>query len=105
MPNAPETKHTPGPWTWTGTPQVEGGRPFHAYLVDPTGRKIASIWGKAEEKVANAHLIATAPDLYWSLRDILSLVEVDEAGGNEITLAQHVFTRGRAALAKAEGRL
>jgi hypothetical protein len=44
----------PLPWDWiaSGAPSANGQ--FHAYLVDATGRKIAAIWGKGNEKEAIA---------------------------------------------------
>ena len=54
--------YTPGPWNWewVSAPASGGG---HLYLIDSTGRKIAALWGKADEKEANACLSAAAPDL------------------------------------------
>jgi hypothetical protein len=50
------TEAAPRPWDWifVGANASGGG---HIYLVDATGRKIAAIWGKAEEKQATADLI------------------------------------------------
>jgi hypothetical protein len=41
-----------------GSASASGGG--HIYLVDRDGRKIAAIWGKAEEKAATADLIIAA---------------------------------------------
>lgn len=52
----------PGPWSFTFTP----GRKHtaigqgHVYIVDANGRKIASIWGSAEEKVLVAEMMIAA---------------------------------------------
>lgn len=56
-------QHTPGPlgFVHSYTTVANGG--FHLYLVDSTGRKIAALWGGADEKLANAHLFSTAPEL------------------------------------------
>jgi hypothetical protein len=49
----------PRPWDWIFvSANASGGG--HIYLVDANGRKIAAIWGKAEEKEATADLILKA---------------------------------------------
>jgi hypothetical protein len=54
--------HTPGPWDWLAVgANASGGH--HLYIIDKDGRKIAALWGKADEKAANARLIAAATDL------------------------------------------
>ncbi|HXI47170.1 MAG TPA: hypothetical protein VNH39_01185 [Steroidobacteraceae bacterium] len=58
-----EPKWTPGPWDYEWVPaKASGGG--HLYIIDSAGRKIAAIWGKAEEKEFAARLIAAAPELY-----------------------------------------
>lgn len=44
----------PWDWIWVGANASGGG---HVYLVDADGRKIAAVWGKADEKKAAADLI------------------------------------------------
>lgn len=48
----------PGPFRWTTTalPGDHDGN-GHVYLCDRTGRKIASIWGKPDEKVSLANFV------------------------------------------------
>lgn len=49
----------PRPWDWTFvSANASGGG--HIYITDANGRKIAAIWGKAEEKTATADLIIAA---------------------------------------------
>lgn len=49
----------PRPWNWVTSDSPSGNGAFHAYLVDATGRKIAAIWGKGDEKQAMAeHIVA-----------------------------------------------
>jgi hypothetical protein len=53
----------PGPWSYEttaapGTPDGNG----HVYIVDATGRRIASLWGPARVKMATAQLMITARD-------------------------------------------
>lgn len=53
-------EHAPLPWDWmfVGANSATGGG--HIYLTDANGRKIAAIWGKADEKVKTADLIIEA---------------------------------------------
>lgn len=83
------------PWDWTGTPQYEGGA-FHCYIVDSTGRKIGAVWGPSAEKIARAHLWATAPDL-------LEVVEEWLTVGNDLKARKAIRAKARAAIAKAHG--
>lgn len=46
----------PRPWNWTFVAANASGA-GHIYLTDANGRKIAALWGKAEEKQAAAVLI------------------------------------------------
>lgn len=51
----------PGPWSWEDHGFVD--RPMghgFVYLLDATGRKIGTLWGKPAEKVASANLIVAA---------------------------------------------
>ena len=70
-----ETKHTPGPWkTRKGffSDAVEIYKPKH--LMKPfIPTEIAIIRIEGPEGEANAHLIATAPDLLEALRSIAAI--------------------------------
>lgn len=76
MPNAhtiPETTapHTPGPWSISGLdPNVVG--PVRILVVDgadvPQQQAVARIVDRTDESLANARLIAAAPDLLACLR-------------------------------------
>jgi hypothetical protein len=53
----------PAPWTWTDNGPID--RPLgtgFVYLHDATGRKIGTVWGSPEEKIAIANLICDARD-------------------------------------------
>lgn len=86
--------HTPGPWDWLARGANAGGG-HHLYIIDATNRKIAALWGKAEEKEANAQLVAAAPDMLAALK------VVAENWCNDFTDEWPVI---EAAIAKAEGR-
>jgi hypothetical protein len=105
------SKHTPGPWkTYYAGPfnedlivtQIGGGA-----MYDPgCGSQVASIsfqpgGAKGEEMVANARLIAAAPDLLKLLREVMDVVEVVLDDESEMdTWLDHAH----AAIAKVEGR-
>lgn len=96
-------KFTPGPWDFT-----KGYRFYHCISTQPgrsgfyfeVGKNAAS--GRAsfdEQWMANAALIAAAPDMYAALEKILELGQNQcGCGSSECT-----FCRARAALAKARG--
>lgn len=51
----------PGPWgTWVTARLAEHEGAGHIYITDATGRKIASIWGPKDQKVAIANFIVEA---------------------------------------------
>lgn len=56
-------------WITTALPGKPDGN-GHVYLVEKGGRKLASIWGPADLKVANANLFSAAP----AMRDALQYV-------------------------------
>jgi hypothetical protein len=90
--------HTPGPW-------IVG--PLFEIRALPIGRK-ARIVAQAlmgagitfEERAANAHLIAAAPDLLAALKNLVRKIERD----NLSTTAGMGTAKARTAIAKAEGR-
>lgn len=70
------TPHTPGDLDWQSvSANASGG--FHLYLIDANGRKIAALWGGAEEKQANAERITLA----WNCHDelVAALTAADNA--------------------------
>lgn len=92
-------KHTPGPWTFYTEPQPNG-----CPIVGSRGLMIAMLAHSVlyseqkNEAIANARLIAAAPDLLeamqWAVKE---LERLDEAN------AQMVAVTLRAAIAKATG--
>lgn len=131
-----EQKFTPGPWfidetkgpwilgkTAQATIGIWAQKRFDDALavndhdVDPEDEKwLCGAWGKCSpEDFANAHLIATAPDMYEALKDITSLC--DYLAEEIFSLTKHIdgakelrksikerTKHARAALAKAEGK-
>lgn len=53
-----------GPYRYetTAAPGAHDGS-GHVYIIDAAGRRIASIWGKADEKLALADLIIRASEV------------------------------------------
>lgn len=94
-------KHTPGPWHSTGRYVGSG----HAKMNICECSDNSGCWSNAPEAVANARLIAAAPELLEAL--VLALPYVTDAEGfpeqfKPGVVARHV-AQIRAAIAKATG--
>ena len=91
--NETKVKHTPGDWKVKETYADKAG----FSIQDQNGKSIASINPNirrdGEEKAANAHLIAAAPNL-------LEALKILEKNGH----TQATWNRALKAIAKAEGR-
>lgn len=98
--------HTPGPW-------VTGSGGFESVKTPgPNGRPIALVAGETQrwpfregEMLANARLIAAAPDLLEAVRDAIETIH-EWHGDVAWDLYQHSpeMKRLNAAIAKVEGR-
>jgi hypothetical protein len=105
-----ESKHTPGPWDWEALGQNGHNGLFNLYIVDSTRRKIGTMYGKGDEREANARLIATAPDMLAALRANLAFAEHElelrepSADPDYIKYAKEAVETARAAIAKATGQ-
>lgn len=96
------TNHTPGPWSieWnhqSNTPD------FIRVFVDGEMQDIVEMSGEGKdlETLANAHLIASAPDLLSALRFLLADYIAIE--GERLTGSSVPADMARAAILKAEG--
>ena len=93
---------TPGPWRFWDSPDRPSNYDL-ARLTSANGRPILVCYGGAggkalgtsEESQANTRLIASAPDLYAALENIIEHRERMGLGSD------HVYDAARAALAKA----
>lgn len=86
-------KHEPGPWEVVPVP-----RRSRQEIRAVDGPSIAEVYGyQDEDNVANAKLIAAAPDLLAACCDALAMLEREGSGFT--ATAQHTL---RAAIAKAE---
>ena len=66
-------KFTPGPWGWSMPDEV-----FPVVFCNETGNIIADLndpENKQREMVANAKLIAAAPELYYALKNLKECLE------------------------------
>jgi hypothetical protein len=95
-------KHTPGPWFLEGYWDVKSKFDLGGWVSSnpPAGCPIFQLEpsvGTAEEIVANARLIAAAPDLLAALKTLCAAY--DACNGDD----HPAYALARAAIAKAEG--
>jgi len=92
--------HTPGPWHYRtvddsiGSIDDESGEAVAQSLQRPSARTVTSIYKANKERIANAKLIAAAPDLLNELKRILK----------EEPLDFESYIRVAEIIAKAEGK-
>jgi hypothetical protein len=105
--------HTPGPWTSEGTLIIKFGNDGRAIclIADSRGETTSDVrpmeltdpdW---KTGIANAHLIAAAPDLLSALEHVLDAQDRYRQHGGE-TLENHLWKMerlARAAIARAKG--
>lgn len=66
-PEMAERKHAPLPYETVEIGAHTASAGCHIYLTDVTGRKVAVVWGKANEKAFTAHLIKRAVNSHHTL--------------------------------------
>lgn len=93
------SKYTLGPWSITDLGKSKRGNPLDASLNGPNGLPLMFIPFTSSEQVANARLIAAAPELLEACRTAIAQLSSLHPLG-EISRAE---TRILAAIAKAEG--
>lgn len=107
------TRHTPGPWQISQDKDIQENDRYHidpidpSFHVNPIGE--VYIFDKAEDKeiaLANAQLIASAPDLLTALTELVEYVQgydgtIDSLKPFGLGLA---IGKARHALALAEGK-
>jgi len=103
------SKHTPGPWMTDGS--------FHGYPwtvhktqqfddLGPSKGMIASIQdfdGNYQTRIANARLIAAAPDLLAACRMVVMLRQLGGMLPGSRDVVQAIVEAAQAAIVKAEG--
>lgn len=89
-----ETKHTPGPW------HVVEGRLPGSLEIFSNKTAVAELWRRADvqKEMANASLIAAAPELL----EALSLI-VESADKNQAAIIDAFLVAAKKAIAKATG--
>jgi hypothetical protein len=96
-----QAKHTEGPWTTDLVISSQAGRvaiePDIAIVYVQPSRYDGS---ESKRRLANARLIAAAPDLLAALENIIGLVDKMDAWNDTRDEIQHA---ARAAIAKARG--
>lgn len=90
-------KHTPGPWKIKHRPafSVEDNKERHIAMVSC----YKELPGDEEENLANAYLIASAPELLDRLIQAIKIIEVLNKPNHKLFIH-----KTRQAIAKAEGR-
>lgn len=90
--------HTPGPWFITGsmTKYVEARIPGRMIQEVAACGPTAADDGYGEQQMANARLIAAAPDLLEALSEVVEWLEHGDHAGP-------MHSKARAAIAKARG--
>jgi len=91
---------TPGPWEKKGNTIFGNGRRICDLLILYDGD-----WQPwAEEQEANAHLIAAAPELYETLKELINRLYHNAMAFHELPelMQNELINKGRRALAKVE---
>ncbi|RYY67736.1 MAG: hypothetical protein EOO12_00325 [Chitinophagaceae bacterium] len=87
--------HTPSPWQASPSWNLNTGK---IRVFDQTTMEaVADVWGGNDEAMANARLIAAAPDLLASLKQLIS------DHGNDIPIGR-AMDDASALIAKVEGK-
>lgn len=90
------TKHTPGPWVVSLSPNLVGA-------IDDGGERETVAETVGPNKEANAHLIAAAPDLLEACKMMLLWLETPKTAELNSASWRECLPKGRAAIAKALG--
>ena len=91
------TQHTPAPWS------VKKASPQAGIIIAPNrSLGIAEVFGGGETDIANALLIAAAPDLLDALEFLLA--DYIAINGEKLTNSRVPANKAREALRKAKGK-
>jgi hypothetical protein len=98
--------HTPGPWHWDSDPVKGDEHGRIRYRVCTVGQTITQVYHSSYEggltrAEADARLIAAAPDLLATLRDVLGWIP--DGGAWHTDAPMQSVAKARAAISKATG--
>jgi len=92
-------KHTPGPWEVFDESCIRESQPSKG-----TGRlSIADCSGYREARIANANLMAAAPELLAALKELLHCSRTVDSPSNFSGIEEPWIINARAVIVKAEG--
>jgi hypothetical protein len=96
-----ETKHTPAPW-WVEVDTLAIGCDVWPRILSENYEVVGSegMFGNLEIDMANASLIASAPELLEALKKLLHIVEQDLV---DTDICFRAMEQAERAIAKAEG--
>lgn len=92
-PNSTKAGHSLAPWTFKDNGEFEN------YVIDANGHRVCWPWyhDNPEQDIANAALIAAAPELLEALKEIMM-------ERNFVVYCDHLEKHLKKVIAKAEGR-
>ena len=93
-------KHTPGPWIFREMPYPEENDKH--WIDNKNGKPLAEVRDYGIEGIANAQLIAVAPDLLKALKNIVNWHREKDSGEGEL-YGRDYITTAISAIRKAEG--
>ena len=95
--------HTPGPWQVFGIQSRHGDYTISTFNAYGPQRHIAYAPWVSDQGLADAHLIAAAPDLFDALQDIVADDDAGVSLADQRSRWDERMSAARAALAKATG--
>jgi len=104
-----EGKHTPGPWVIAHKSNIRDGAIWAAnecvYVAQVYNVERQTDASRADERQANARLIAAAPELLEALEACLSALDLEYGECDGCTTDPCTRCRAKAAISKARGRV
>ena len=95
--------HTPGPWTFEGDEIEAAAEVVNCQFVKVAPHRFVAVEGRTEtEAIANAHLIAAAPELLEALIDVVAIAQLDK-WDQAVSGRQSFLWNAKVAIAKAKG--
>lgn len=94
-----DSKHTPGPWTYSETTTLSGNHAWYTIMASKVGKQIVGTKLASVDSEENARLIAAAPELLLALKTAMYQLELHakKSGGD------YILKQAKVAISKAEG--